>query len=91
MLRVSKSYGKTVRDRRRGRNLTQTQLAAAAGISQQELSAIEHGKEPAGDAARKINEQLEISWISTYDPDLDLEDPYLEEVLEDFLDRITSR
>lgn len=90
MLRVSKRYGQTVRDRRRNRNLTQMQLAAAAGISQQELSAIEHGKEPAGDAARKINEQLEISWVCTYDPDLDL-DPYLEEVLEDFLDRITSR
>lgn len=91
MLRVNKNYGKSVRDQRRAGNLTQMQLADATGISQQEISAIEHGKEPAGDAARKINELLCISWIQTYDPDLDLDDPYLEEVIEDFLDRIMSR
>jgi transcriptional regulator with XRE-family HTH domain len=54
------NLGKTIRDFRKGKGLTQDELAAAADISRTTLSQIENGVRPGEDTLKRLCDALNV-------------------------------
>ena len=87
MFRISSTYGTTVKNHRREMGLTQARLSRLAGVSQQEISNIERGKLPSGEALWKINEVLGIAMFDALTPNLQVDD-YDRDLIEDYLQKL---